>query len=580
MYCVNCGKKLEDDWKKCPYCGEEIKLDDVQQEEISKDNNATMFSGENVKYESDSEEKVFHLFAARRTGKLTFKEIPTEIKVSGSNVKVKVLSWRKEYNYEFTKEDIIQIKFGIEPEWTVSDFVRIIIMGLLLFITYGLSIVGTAFFVQIACTQHIRLYLKDGTCVKIPICQKADALDLLREMGYPEDDILAIEKKKISNKAWTIREWIITIIWLLVAAFAICFGIERFSERNNSVEYIEEDIQEPVKEYDLSEIDMETVIGKSIKEMEKMGFITDDSELQASNGEITVGYDDDGKVDLVIIEGDNNNAPAFHGVRLGDTKEDAMKILEDAYTALEDDGGVGFVRLNKDTNEAVICSCEENIVNQISYMVFSDDELENFKEVVDPSEYIFPDSDSKYLSEDEVRQVTVDKLKIGRNEIYARHGVVFESEELQTYFKERSWYKEKISFNDFNADAELNDFEKKNVELIKKVEGEINGTSNEEQAVLNEAYNSVADKTFHMVDTQIFVEFHSGNEFVVMDYYGMDENLYTTYSFSTEYVLHQDVWQYLTNVTIDGVTYYFRTFTDGKISLEGDGEFSGWYEPY
>ena len=24
MYCVKCGKQLEDDWVKCPYCGMEV----------------------------------------------------------------------------------------------------------------------------------------------------------------------------------------------------------------------------------------------------------------------------------------------------------------------------------------------------------------------------------------------------------------------------------------------------------------------------------------------------------------------------------------------------------------------------
>ena len=33
-------------------------------------------------------------------------------------------------------------------------------------------------------------------------------------------------------------------------------------------------------------------------------------------------------------------------------------------------------------------------------------------------------------------------------------------------------------------------------------------------------------------------------------------------------------------LTIDGVEYYFRYFTNGTISLEGDGEFYGWYELY
>jgi len=59
-----------------------------------------------------------------------------------------------------------------------------------------------------------------------------------------------------------------------------------------------------------------------------------------------------------------------------------------------------------------------------------------------------------------------DKLKIARNEIFARHGHVFEDIMLKKYFINKKWYKpiKKISFK------ELNIYEKYNVMLIKYFE--------------------------------------------------------------------------------------------------------------
>lgn len=51
------------------------------------------------------------------------------------------------------------------------------------------------------------------------------------------------------------------------------------------------------------------------------------------------------------------------------------------------------------------------------------------------NEYIFADSDNKYLTEDEILRVDVKKLKIARNEIFARHGYIFKSEDLKKILK-------------------------------------------------------------------------------------------------------------------------------------------------
>lgn len=86
------------------------------------------------------------------------------------------------------------------------------------------------------------------------------------------------------------------------------------------------------------------------------------------------------------------------------------------------------------------------------------------------TEYIFPNSDSEYLIEDELWKLSAKTLKIGRNEIFARHGYIFKDKELQEYFESTSWYKGIVKGEDFNMDTEFNEYEKANAELIKSIE--------------------------------------------------------------------------------------------------------------
>lgn len=65
-------------------------------------------------------------------------------------------------------------------------------------------------------------------------------------------------------------------------------------------------------------------------------------------------------------------------------------------------------------------------------------------------------------------------LKITRNEIFARHGRMFNDQELQEYFKRQQWYVPQIAANDFDTPC-LNEVEKYNVNLISVYEEQIGG---------------------------------------------------------------------------------------------------------
>jgi len=83
--------------------------------------------------------------------------------------------------------------------------------------------------------------------------------------------------------------------------------------------------------------------------------------------------------------------------------------------------------------------------------------------------YLLPDSSTRYLTERDLRGMSVEELRIARNEIYARHGRKFTSADLNAYFSAQNWYTPLIEAAAF-SDNMLSALEMKNVELIYAVE--------------------------------------------------------------------------------------------------------------
>lgn len=81
------------------------------------------------------------------------------------------------------------------------------------------------------------------------------------------------------------------------------------------------------------------------------------------------------------------------------------------------------------------------------------------------SEYIIPDSNSRYLTESDISGLSLQQLNYAKNEIYARRGRKFDSVELQEYFGSKSWYRGTIEPSQFANDM-LNDYEIKNADLL------------------------------------------------------------------------------------------------------------------
>ena len=86
------------------------------------------------------------------------------------------------------------------------------------------------------------------------------------------------------------------------------------------------------------------------------------------------------------------------------------------------------------------------------------------------SEYILPKSDKEKLTRAELEGLTKEQLRLARNEIYARHGMIFGVADLDNYFAAKSWYKPTVSFTDFYDTVEMSLIEEANVILIQEVE--------------------------------------------------------------------------------------------------------------
>ena len=104
--------------------------------------------------------------------------------------------------------------------------------------------------------------------------------------------------------------------------------------------------------------------------------------------------------------------------------------------------------------------------------------------------YILPNSNSKYLTEADLQGLSSAQLRLARNEIYARYGRIFDSQDLIDYFNSQAWYHGTIQPAAFNENV-LNQYEKANIALIQKVEASKSGNTASTQVVLKVTMNKL-----------------------------------------------------------------------------------------
>lgn len=125
------------------------------------------------------------------------------------------------------------------------------------------------------------------------------------------------------------------------------------------------------------------------------------------------------------------------------TPKDAVQILEDAKELVRD----------QEKLEKLIATAGKAETDKKNAVAKKD------------SEYIIPDSNSRYLTESDISGLSLQQLNYAKNEIYARRGRKFDSVELQEYFGSKSWYRGTIEPSQFTNDM-LNDYEIKNADLL------------------------------------------------------------------------------------------------------------------
>ncbi len=104
-----------------------------------------------------------------------------------------------------------------------------------------------------------------------------------------------------------------------------------------------------------------------------------------------------------------------------------------------------------------------------------------FEEVVgcDVAGFLLDDSSKRRLSQEEQDLISetdggddspgagerrLNRLRLMRNEIYARHGYIFQDRKLQAYFDLKTWYRR------VSRDVKLSDIEQYNVDALKRIE--------------------------------------------------------------------------------------------------------------
>ena len=120
-------------------------------------------------------------------------------------------------------------------------------------------------------------------------------------------------------------------------------------------------------------------------------------------------------------------------------------------------------------NRSHISSEEQAITNYMNAEdTDSDDEATTAEEDSASALYLMPDSADRYLEVSDIEGYSRDEIQMIINEIYAKHGCEFHTQENIDYFSAQDWYEPVVGKSDEEIANEFNAYEKANVELLCK----------------------------------------------------------------------------------------------------------------
>lgn len=424
MFCRQCGKEVENDWVKCPYCGNE--LGSGSQMEGYVQYGKSMSPAPRVK----KKKKWLPFIGAVAVLIVIFIMVATP---SGDE--------------------------------SYPDAEKLVKNG-----TYGK-------YTMVSIGEVLEYCWKDGSW---------DSFQGESDNGKSE---LIVEYAKDKERN--------TMVQFAVDLQGESFTMVNFRLDGKTTESFEEGNAEMVKvyqkyfneKYPIHEIDLADYIEKGMEELSGNchAFYESDKDFhlyEDVSRQVIIALDDEERFLTISITGDGAYTPMFAGNRIGDSvsriNEEELEKRGYTLSFQEDDTAIGYA--NPEDQSVVFFKADDNgSIASIGWTAgaLTDDLMEELQgsgeeetektKSENTAEYIFPDSDSRYLSDDEVRNVEAEQLMLGRNEIYARHGYIFQDADIQAYFESTSWYQGTVTGEKFD-DSVFNDYEKGNLEYIVCVE--------------------------------------------------------------------------------------------------------------
>ena len=98
------------------------------------------------------------------------------------------------------------------------------------------------------------------------------------------------------------------------------------------------------------------------------------------------------------------------------------------------------------------------------YVDYVSSEQPQYQQTHDTGTYLIPYSNTRKLTAEDLTGFTARELTIARNEIYARHGYIFQSRELKEYFNAQGWYMEDPSY----TESRLSSLDRENAVFIRE----------------------------------------------------------------------------------------------------------------